>query len=424
MIEDTELPPGCIVRRACTTDKWTVINLIFFGVSRHVNSVLTATIFLAFTLFLLASGIGTVIILFTILDDWFSLPIKVGIMAWYIWSIISNTICFRNLFSKSPLWLIESNGLVVGYGLISHHKTYSILSSLYIVPTHRNQGLGSFLLKEIIENYNNNKLLYLLCRSNLISFYQRFGFVSVSRKQLPLKIRFSLVPVLMLNKSVALVSSSTQIVDNTSALPDDLTIRRARKSDRAKICKFIFASSSVDFFLPFGFTSSSASSIFVFVFLLFPFFLLIVSVIQLLTGIQAPIVGILAASIIAILFLPICTFIFACFQMQNWAQFYLVESSSKLIAYARLSRHSQYSVLHYLHLSTKSRSSREQLANELLQYLVTQSNKPIYLACEAESVSFYKRFGFDTITTSNLPSSLQFGANLNRRFGGDNLVLR
>lgn len=423
MIEDPGIPPGCIVRRARTTDKWTAINLIFFGVSRQVNSVLIATIILIFTLFLGVSVIGIVISMFTIFNDWFPLSIKVGTITFYIWAIISNTICFYNLFSKSRLWLIESNGLVVGYGLISFHKNYSMLNSLYIVPAHRHQRLGSFLLKEIIENYHNNNPLYLLCKSNLVGFYQRFGFVSISRKQIPLRIRFSLVPVLMLNKSVDIVPSSTQIVDNTSALLQDLIIRRARKSDRAKIYKFIFASSALDFFLPFGFTSSLASSIFVLVFLLFPFFLILSAILPLI-GIQVSTFGTLAASTKVILFLPLCTFIFACSQMQNWAQFYLVESNSKLIAYARLSKYSQYSILHYLHSSIKSRSSCEQLAKELLQYLITQSNKPIYLACEAESVGLYKRIGFNTIATSNLPSSLQFGANINRRFGGDNLVLR
>lgn len=421
MIENTEIPPVCIVRRARSTEKWRVINLIFFGVSIHSNPILTAAIFLEYTLLLLIVCISTI---FTIYSEWFPLPFKFVIIGLNSWTIIRWTTYLSRLFNKSHLWLIENNGLVVGYGLMSHHKTYSILSSLYIAPTHRNQRLGSFLLKRIIENYNNNKPLYLFCQSNLVGFYQRLGFVSVSRQQLPLKIRFSLLPALMLNKSVALVSSSTQIVDSTTTLLQDLIIRRARKSDRAKICKFIFVTSSLDFFLPFGFTSSLASSIFVLVFLLFPFLLLIVLAIKLLTGGQIPTVGILAASIIAILLLPLCTLIFAYFWMQDWAQFYLVASSGKLIAYARLSKYSQYSILHYLHLSTKSSLSREQLANELVQYFVTQSNKPIYLACDAESVNFYKRLGFDTIATSNLPSSLQFGANLNHRFGGDNLVLR
>ncbi|MBW4663061.1 MAG: GNAT family N-acetyltransferase [Chroococcus sp. CMT-3BRIN-NPC107] len=380
---------------------------------------MTAAIFLICTLFLFVLGIS---IVFAIFSAWFSLPFKLVIIALNTWTIVGWSICLRRMFSKSRLWLIENNGLVVGYGLMSHHKTYSILSSLYIVPTHRNQRLGSFLLRGIIE-YHNNKPLYLFCQSNLISFYQRFGFVSVSRKQLPLKIRFNLLPALMLNEAVNLLFSSTQIVNNIPALPHNLIISRARKSDRAKICKFIFTSSALDFFLPFGFTSSLASSIFVLVLVLLPFFL-IGSAILLLTGIAVPIGKLWAASIMLALLLPLCTLIFACFQMQNWAQFYLVESSSKLIGYARLSRYSQYSILHYLHLSTKSCSSREQLADELFQYLITQLNKPTYLACEAESVNFYKRLGFDTIATSTLPSSLQFGANLNRRFGGDNLVLR
>ena len=427
MIEDVELPPNCIVRRARSTDKWTVINLMLFGISINGNPILIAVIALFYALFLLNLSIIFVTKVFAKFDNWHFYifdVIQVGLVALSFWHIIGEKLVLFRQRTKACFWLIESSGLVVCYGFISRRQTYSLLRLLYIVPAYRAQRLGSFLLKYIIEN--NNKPLYLFCQSNLIGFYERFGFISVSRKQLPLNIGFSFLPALMLNESFNLLSSPTQIADNTYVLLSNLIVRRARKSDRAKIGQLIFASSALNSILPFGVTSSLANSFMLIVLFVFPFFLMAVLAHTISTGLPIPIplVGLLAASIIAILLLPICTLVFACFQMQNWRQFYLVESNDKLTAYARLSTHNQYSILHYLHFCLKSNLSREQLADELLQHLVIQTDRPIYLACEAELVDFYKRFGFVTIATSNLPSFLQFGANLNLKFGGGNLVLR
>lgn len=426
MIENADLLPSCIVRRPDSQDKWTFINIQFLGAAKK-DCPIVITVFFFFYL------LGATVISCVVADLIAGLNNK-SLLIFYLilietvilffWKNIRDKIAFTGEANNANYWLIEYDSLVVGYGLVSRHRSYSMLDSLYIVPAFRAQGLGSFLLRHIIAE--NIKPIYLFCNTSLISFYTRFGFVSASRQQLRYDSRLRALPhniLLVLPESVDLTPSPTYIAKTKDTLPAERIIRRANKCDRAKIRQFIFTSSTIDLLLPFGITPFLISAIYLSVVSLLPISLTLVSI-AFLINIPIPYRELLIISFSTTVLLPLGLTIFSCFQMQNWAQFYFVESSYKLIAYARFSKYSQYSVLHYLHLSTKSNSSREQLANELLQYLATQSNQPIYLACEAESVNFYKRLGFDTIATSNLPSSLQLGANLNRRFGGDNLVLR
>ena len=62
-----------------------------------------------------------------------------------------------------------------------------------VAPAWRGQGLGTYLVKHLIDRAT--QLLYLECLSKrLVEFYTCFGFVPVGWQELPrsLKIKFSL----------------------------------------------------------------------------------------------------------------------------------------------------------------------------------------------------------------------------------------
>lgn len=242
MSESTNLPPGCTVRCAQPQDRLSIIKLMFVSLTGSGNYILNTNIFIAFTL-----------LVFTLTGNFLiGILIDFNIQNFLVLNLLlfvatKPTHGKINLFissSKLRFWLVECNELIVGYGLTSECHTYTTIKILYILPAYRSQKLGSILLSYIIEN--TNKPLYLFCRAKLISFYQRFGFESTSRKQLPLDLEFSFLPALVLNKSSILISPPIQ----TDTLPADRIIRRAKKRDRTKICQFIFASSALDFFFP------------------------------------------------------------------------------------------------------------------------------------------------------------------------------
>lgn len=425
MIENADLPPSCIVRRPGSQDKWTFINIQFLGAAKK-DCPIVITVFFFFYL------LGTTVISCVVADLIAGLNNK-SLLVFYLilietvmlffWKNIHDKIAFTGEANNANYWLIEYDSLVVGYGLVSRHRSYSMLDSLYIVPAFRAQGLGSFLVRHIIAE--NIKPIYLFCNTSLISFYTRFGFVSASRQQLRYDYRLRSLPhnILVLPESVDSTPSPTYIAKTKDTLPADRIIRQANKCDRAKIRQFIFTSSTIDLFLPFGITPFLISAIYLSVVSLLPISLTLVSI-AFLINIPIPYRELLTISFSTTVLLPLGLTIFSYFQMQNWAQFYLVESNNKLIAYARLSKRNNFFIIHHIHICGQSNLYRQQLTNEILQYLVDLDNKPIYIACEAALVNLYKRFDFVTIATSNLPLSLQFGANLNRRFGGGNLVLR
>jgi len=101
--------------------------------------------------------------------------------------------------------VIECDGKIVGCGQLRSFNGAQELSSLVVVPVWRNRGLGSCLVKYLIQQ--STQPLYLECASWLEGFYNRFGFVSVSWRDVssPLKWKFGftqfatkIVPVMSL----------------------------------------------------------------------------------------------------------------------------------------------------------------------------------------------------------------------------------
>lgn len=89
-------------------------------------------------------------------------------------------------------WVIECDGRLVACGQLRSFPGAQELGSVVVTSAWRGRGLGTYLVKHLVEEARQP--LYLECLgSRLAKFYARFDFVSVSWQELPrpLKLKFS-----------------------------------------------------------------------------------------------------------------------------------------------------------------------------------------------------------------------------------------
>lgn len=97
----------------------------------------------------------------------------------------------RRLFDDwQNYWVIEQSNLIIACGKLTCYRTYVVLSDVVVSPAHRQQGVGSFLVKSFIQQAK--KPLYLACFPNRVRFYQRLQFVPVNPQTLSAYLRRSL----------------------------------------------------------------------------------------------------------------------------------------------------------------------------------------------------------------------------------------
>jgi amino-acid N-acetyltransferase len=93
----------------------------------------------------------------------------------------------------SQFWVIEGDGCLVACGQLRSFPGAQELGSLVVAPAWRGRGLGSYLVKHLIQQATQP--LYLECLGKkLAEFYTRFGFVPIAWQELPqsLKWKFGL----------------------------------------------------------------------------------------------------------------------------------------------------------------------------------------------------------------------------------------
>lgn len=87
---------------------------------------------------------------------------------------------------KWPRFVIAENelGEVIGCGQIKPHLDGSYeLASLVVAADYRGQGIARSLVAHFTSNHEGE--LYLMCRSSLGMFYEKFGFATLSETQMP-----------------------------------------------------------------------------------------------------------------------------------------------------------------------------------------------------------------------------------------------
>jgi amino-acid N-acetyltransferase len=89
----------------------------------------------------------------------------------------------------SQFWVIESEKCLVACGQLRCFPGAQELGSLVVAPAWRNRGLGTYLVKHLIQEATQP--LYLECLgSRLAQFYTRFGFVPISWQELPRSLKW------------------------------------------------------------------------------------------------------------------------------------------------------------------------------------------------------------------------------------------
>lgn len=79
---------------------------------------------------------------------------------------------------------VSVTGEIIGCGQVKVHADRSFeLASIAVRPEYRGEGVASAIIDHLINI--SPKPLYLTCRSNLESFYQRFGFRTIQEAEMP-----------------------------------------------------------------------------------------------------------------------------------------------------------------------------------------------------------------------------------------------
>jgi N-acetylglutamate synthase-like GNAT family acetyltransferase len=77
----------------------------------------------------------------------------------------------------------EQDGQVIGVGQIRQHGGYNELGSLAVLPEQRGQGVAAQLITGL--EAKAGMPLYLFCRDNLESYYERFGYRRIRFPEAP-----------------------------------------------------------------------------------------------------------------------------------------------------------------------------------------------------------------------------------------------
>lgn len=83
-------------------------------------------------------------------------------------------------------WIAQAeDGSILGCGQLKTHFDGSLeLASIAVLPNYRHQGIASAIIQQLLLGVSTP--VHLTCRTSLIPFYQRFGFISSDYDSLPL----------------------------------------------------------------------------------------------------------------------------------------------------------------------------------------------------------------------------------------------
>ncbi len=78
----------------------------------------------------------------------------------------------------------DREGSIIGCGQVKPHADDSLeLASIAVLPDWRGKGIARRIIEHLLEQYPGT--LYLTCRSQLGPMYQKFGFQTIERADMP-----------------------------------------------------------------------------------------------------------------------------------------------------------------------------------------------------------------------------------------------
>ncbi len=79
---------------------------------------------------------------------------------------------------------IDKDGKVIGCGQVKPHGDGSFeLASIGVLPEWRHQGVARAIIEQLLSQHPG--ALYLTCRAKLEPMYEKFGFRTISRTEMP-----------------------------------------------------------------------------------------------------------------------------------------------------------------------------------------------------------------------------------------------
>lgn len=80
-------------------------------------------------------------------------------------------------------WVVEQQERFVAYGVLHPYKNYSVLELLQVHPKWARRGIGSTLVKTMLDR--SPKPVYVESAIRVVGFYTRLGFQKIRLKELP-----------------------------------------------------------------------------------------------------------------------------------------------------------------------------------------------------------------------------------------------
>lgn len=76
---------------------------------------------------------------------------------------------------------LASTGRVIGFGYtISDRELFAFLPLVEVLPEHRGQGIGSEIVKRLMQAESSKYAFDLVCDPDLVPFYERLGLQELS----------------------------------------------------------------------------------------------------------------------------------------------------------------------------------------------------------------------------------------------------
>jgi amino-acid N-acetyltransferase len=114
----------------------------------------------------------------------------------------------------SQFWVIEYEGRVVACGQLRSFPGAQELGSLVVAPAWQSRGLGSFLVKHLVQEATQP--IYLECLgSRLARFYTRFGFVAIAWQDLPQSLKWKFGVSQLASRLVPMISVNIMKYDQS-----------------------------------------------------------------------------------------------------------------------------------------------------------------------------------------------------------------
>jgi ribosomal protein S18 acetylase RimI-like enzyme len=89
-------------------------------------------------------------------------------------------------YAQAEHQIIEQDGAPIGHLMVSREKPAAVLVDIALLPEHRGKGLGGALIRELIEQCDQQKLplrLQVLRTNPALRLYERLGFMRTAEDQ-------------------------------------------------------------------------------------------------------------------------------------------------------------------------------------------------------------------------------------------------